>query len=219
MGFVYYTNSGLAIINMTNKTRSRKANKGFGVGRVQVAKMVERMFNRRVELKSVSASTSASATAAAGTVLYFTPILQDDTTNGRTGDQILPDHVDLNITALATASESARYILFQDKFNDGTAPTVTQVLSSANYNANYNHINVILNKRFSIIDDIRLDLSLNGEVLKHHYKTYKLNGKIGFKDTGDTSASAGPRTLWLLYIGTSTHVVSDINYRLAYRDP
>jgi hypothetical protein len=172
-----------------------------------------------VELKSVSASTTGSASSSAGTVLYFTPILQDDTTNGRTGDQILPDHIDLRVTALGTASESARYILFYDRFNDGTAPTVSQVLSSANYNAAYNHINVVLNKRFIIIDDIQLNLSLNGEILKNHSKTYKLDGKIGFKDTGDTSASAGPRTLWLLYIGMSTHVASDIHYRLAYRDP
>jgi hypothetical protein len=177
------------------------------------------MINSRVELKSVSASTSASASTAAGTVLYFTPILQDDTTNGRTGDQILPDHIDLKLTAIGSASESTRYILFQDKFNNGTAPTVSEVLSSAHYNACYNHINVVLNKRFHIIDDIQLNLNIAGEALKNHSKTYKLNGKIGFKDTGDTFASAGPRTLWLLYIGTSTHVVTDINYRLAYRDP
>jgi ribosomal protein L22 len=180
--------------------------------------VVKNMLESRMELKSVAAATGASATAAAGAVLYFTPILQDDTTNGRTGDQIVPHDITLRFTSIGSATEAARFILFQDRMNQGAAPTVSQVLSSASYNATYNHINVVLNKRFKILFDKQLDLCVAGEAQKHLTARVPLKGKIGFVDTGDTSASAGPNTLWLIYIGTSTHVVSDINYRLTYRD-
>jgi hypothetical protein len=181
-------------------------------------RVVKDMIESRIELKSVAAHTGASATTAAGTVLYFTPILQDDTTNGRTGDQIVPHDITLHCTSICSATEAARFILFQDKFANGAAPTVTDVLTSASYNATYNHINVVLNKRYKILYDHQLDLCLNGEAQKHLRRVVKLKGKIGFIGTGDTSASAGPNTLWMIYIGTSTHVVSDINYRLTYRD-
>jgi len=176
------------------------------------------MIESRIELKSVAASIGATASTAAGVVQYFTPILQDDTTNGRTGDQIVPHDITVRFTSIGSASESARFVLFQDKFANGTAPAVLDVLSSASYNATYNHINVILNKRFKILSDTQLDLNVAGEALKHHRQVIKLKGKIGFIGTGDTSASSGPNTIWLIYIGTSTHVVSDINFRLTYRD-
>jgi hypothetical protein len=189
-----------------------------GIQRRLVNRQVRSMIDSRVELKSVAAAVQGSATTAAGTVLYFTPILQDDTTNGRTGDQIVPHDITLHFTAIGSAAESARFILFHDKNNNGTAPTVGDVLSATQYNATYNHINVVLNNRFKILYDKQLDLNPNGEALKHLRQVVKLKGKIGFIGTGDTSASAGPNTLWLIYIGTSTHVASDINYRLTYRD-
>jgi hypothetical protein len=199
---------------MAAKVNNRKS----GVQHRRVHRVVKDMIESRIELKSVAASTGASATTQAGTVLYFTPILQDDTTNGRTGDQIMPHDITLKCTSICSATEASRFILFQDKFANGTAPAVTDVLSSGSYNATYNHINVVLNKRFKILYDRQLDLCLNGEAQKHLKAVVKLKGKIGFVGTGDTSASAGPNTLWMIYIGTSTHVVSDINYRLTYRD-
>jgi hypothetical protein len=102
--------------------------------------------------------------------------------------------------------------------NQGSAPTVSQVLSAASYNSTYNHINVVLNKRFKILYDKQINLCLNGEAQKNIVHRIPLKGKIGFVDTGDTSASAGPNSIWLIYIGTSTHVVTDINFRLTYRD-
>jgi hypothetical protein len=178
------------------------------------------MIESRIEMKSIAASETGTATTAAGTVKYFTQVLQDDTTNGRTGDQIVPHNITVRFTSIdsTTASESVRFIVFQDKFCNGAAPAVTDVLSSGNYNATYNHINVILNKRFKILYDKQMDLSYNGAVLQHCQKVIPLKGKIGFVGTGDTSASAGPNTIWCIYIGTSTHINSDINYRLTYRD-
>jgi hypothetical protein len=155
---------------MAAKVNNRKS----GVQHRRVHRVVKDMIESRIELKSVAASTGASATTQAGTVLYFTPILQDDTTNGRTGDQIMPHDITLKCTSICSATEASRFILFQDKFANGTAPAVTDVLSSGSYNATYNHINVVLNKRFKILYDRQLDLCLNGEAQKHLKAVVKL---------------------------------------------
>jgi hypothetical protein len=183
-----------------------------------VHRLVKNMIEARTELKSVAAAVGASASTAAGVVQYFTPILQDDTTNGRTGDQIVPHDLTVRFTSICSATEAARFVIFQDTMNQGSAPTVSQVLSAASYNSTYNHINVVLNKRFKILYDKQINLCLNGEAQKNIVHRIPLKGKIGFVDTGDTSASAGPNSIWLIYIGTSTHVVTDINFRLTYRD-
>jgi hypothetical protein len=149
----------------------------------------------------------------------LTPIAQDDSVNGRTGDVIRPNLLELRITAQnITNLDYYRVIVFKDNMNQGSAPAVTDVLNTADYNSAYAYINVEQQKRFTILTDKTMGLNPNGNNAKVLTKKIRLLGTTHYVGTTNGVASAGKNTYFAIFINAAAGGGQNFNARLNYTD-
>ncbi len=193
-----------------------KSRKGISLRKSVTKRAVVSMIQSRLEPKAITVSTVAN-TSTAGVVYYMNVIPQDDTVSGRTGVQIRPKSLMFRVAVFGAGNFVTRYILLQDRMNNGSAPAVLDVLTTADVCAHYN-INNQLNHRFKILDDTVLCVSNTGEQQRYKTHTTSLKGIIGFVGTGSTSASGGTNSIFLLAIGDSATPAFNHRVQLHYTD-
>jgi hypothetical protein len=178
----------------------------------------KQLLDSRLEKKSINIGSS-SATSATGTVLYLTPIPQDDTVNGRSGDVIRPTLLELRYSFQDTTNINYyRIIVFKDNMNQGAAPAVTDVLNSADYSSAYAYINVEQMRRFTIVFDEVYGMTPSGFNAQVHTRKLRLKGTTHFIGTGNTTASAGKDTYWAIVISGVAGAGQNFNCRLNFTD-
>jgi hypothetical protein len=171
-----------------------------------------------MEPKSQGYTLSANSTTS-GTVYFISGVGQDNTVNGRDGDQIRPFVLHCRIGLVGGSYTClARYIIFEDLMCQAANPNVTDVLLSAAYNSVYHYQNVHLQHRFKILEDKMIPLSAGGIFASSDVRDIKLKGRMEFLNTGSTVASAGKRAVFLIVIASQADVAVQVNTRMQYYD-
>lgn len=169
-----------------------------------------------VEYKYHAVSSSLNP-ALAGAVLSLSRIAQGDTEQTRDGNNCKAKSLWAKWTMYKHASATAtfvRMIWFIDTQNiSGSAPSVTDVLQSADVNEFKNHNN---RKRFVFMKDIVIDL---GDKTTHNGEWYKkMSMQLTFDGSADTDTV--DKSLYLLYLSneaTNTPTLL-IKHRLRFVD-
>lgn len=152
-------------------------------------KAVRDMFEAQVERK-IQIGTLNTTASIAGFMTYFSSIAQDDTISGRTGDKIILKEVDWTFSYSDTVLSVCRFMLVLDRFNQGVAPTVTDVLSSATVQAHLQAVNRLQN-RFKVLADVTLDIAPGSRQYITKRGTVKLNVPTFFNGTTAAVALLG----------------------------
>jgi hypothetical protein len=186
-------------------SRSSKANKTSKV----VAREVKSAIMATRERKNYSVTATYQNTVAGVVSPLSQGLVQGDTLNTRTGYTIFPLKLQLNYSFLSGAGSTNslhRIIVFADKLNQGTLPTVVQVLDGAVYNSTY----ALLNKqqsRFKILyDKMHGVVGAGNSAATHAQLVIKLKGQIFYNGTANVAADNGPHSLFVMTLTDSVAV-------------
>lgn len=179
-------------------------------------KAVRDMLEAQVERK-MSIGTLNSTATTAGFLTYFSSIGQDDTLSGRTGDKIRLKQVDWTFSYSDTVLSVCRFILLVDRLNQGAAPAVTDILSSATVQAHLQPVNRLQN-RFKILADVILDVAPGARQYLTRKGTIKLDIPTYFNGTSAALASAGKNAMFLLCVGGQATGGIAVNVAQTYTD-
>jgi hypothetical protein len=188
--------------------------------RVNVGTEVSRILERNAEQKVTIAASVGATIASTGTMIGLSVnVAQGDNFDNRTGDKITYTHtlVKTRFTAVTT-SQSARFILFSDRFNQGTTPAITDLLQTNNFIAGYNQLTVMQQKRMVIHRDWTVDCNIAGEAIKSTTFTLGRTGSIYYNGTTAVAASNGRGALFLLVIGSASTGLYDLMVESKYVD-
>lgn len=187
---------------------------------MQIAKENRRRLNNSHENKYRDVAPNAITTAVAGAVYILSNIETGNTDDTRIGEKIHAKSLEVNINDYEVAvGQTTRIVVFIDKQQHGTAPTVTQVLTSADVLSLTNRSN---DERFTILRDITYPKTLviegNSTMTKH--LRIRLNRNIHY--IGDTSleASMGAGNIYMLVVSRLAGAANTFRYssRLIFTD-
>lgn len=181
---------------------------------------MRRILENQAEKKTQIVSNSGVGVTAVGTMINLSNnVIQGDDLNNRSGDKINVVGTRLLMRAVALVnSQTIRFILVSDNFNQGTTPAVTDVLNAASFIGNYNQTLVVQQKRFTIHGDWAVDVNINGESVKSLVKTFGRTGAIFYNGATAVASSNGRRACFLLVIGSSATGTYDFSWEVRYTD-
>lgn len=222
MGKKYYTKN-------TKKRKVRTKNRGmlskayhhkFSVA--DVAKQVHRLRGIiNSELMNHDLSVSTSSYTNSGAISCCTLISQG-VDSGRVGLSILAKSFELRLRATIHASATfttLRLIVFTDNMQQGTLPTVTEVLESASMLAQYEADNNL--GRFGKLYDGIINLDSSSKQGDYLNVTIPLGNKhIKFNGTGATQADQGKQSIYVLGISNEATNAPSVDWvsRVRYYD-
>jgi hypothetical protein len=195
-----------------------KKNNNTSRKRVATIADVKQIIRGQAEIKRyVLLSTGNSNTTTGNVINLSNGIVQGDDITNRAGDQIRMIRHQLHVRGSAiTVNQTFRFIWFKDNTNRGTTPSVIELLNSASYFAQYNPV-TLQQSRFTILGDLSLDCSINGESIKS--KMLNRKGKlVSYNGATAVAGSNGPGAVFVLVIGDSLTGLYDIAYEAHYTD-
>jgi len=183
---------------------NKKSNK------VQMTKRIIRdMIESKKETKSVTLTSSYTDLAIGFVGSVSQIIVQGDNITQRAGDIIFPKELTFNYTLLSgvgSTNSFHRFIIFQDMFNTGVAPVVTDVLDTGVFNATY-PVLYRQQRRFKILHDkIYGVVGAANSAATHIQRRIKMKGKIFYNGGTNLTVSNGPGSIWFLAITDSVTV-------------
>lgn len=141
----------------------------------------------------------------AGSIISFSTMAQGlDYAQNRIGDSIKLQRIEARyrIAMATTATKTfGRVIYFRDLDGYGTAPSVTDVLETADVLSPYKFLN---SERFSILYDELLCLSSTGDASEVATINMNHEGHIKYLGTTATAASNGKGSLYFLILSNET---------------
>jgi len=185
-----------------------------------VATLVRKTMENLAETKVFSVNTVTQTVTLAGTVANITnAIIEGDDIGNRAGTKIHLKRVKLYFRCFSvTNSQTFRFILFRDLFNQGTTPAVVDLLPTGTWTSQYSDIHQIQQKRFHIIEDWMVDCNLTGNNIRSHVKDIALTSNVYFNGTTAVAASNGRGAMFLLIIGSSATGTFDFNVQVMFND-
>jgi len=185
-----------------------------------IAKQVRSVIDGMSEMKVNSLSAVSQTVASAGGIYDIgINIPEGSDVSQRSGTTIMLEEIRLYYRCFAvTTSQTFRFILFQDRFNSGVTPTVTELLPTTTYLSQYSDIREIQQHRYIILDDWYANSQISGEIIKSHNRTLKLHRKIFYNGATAVVASGGHNALFLCVIGSSSTGTFDFRIQMMYKD-
>lgn len=200
--------------NKINKTIKRRVRKP------SVAALVRSAMLEMQEHKVRSVQQSSVVISSAGAVINLTNgIVEGDDVNMRSGTTIkmLKQHFRFAFNVVGI-DQSARFIIFADMLNQGTTPTVTEVLPTTGYLSHYSDIRQIQQKRFKILLDSTLDVSVAGPSRVTRRGDINYKGKVYYNGTTAIASANGLGSIFLLVIGSLSTGTYDYDWQGVYTD-
>jgi len=182
-----------------------------------VLRLVRREIDKRLEKKSINVGSS-SGSSTSGVVGYISPIPQSNSVNGRSGDVIRPNLLELRFSCQDPNNINYyRILVVRDNMNQGTSPAVTDVLSSADTQSAYHYVNVEQQRRFTIVFDKTYATT---PVAQAHTisKKIPLGGTTHFVGTDNTVSSAGRGSYFLIHLCQVAGMGQSYNARINFTD-
>lgn len=186
---------------------------------LSIAKFVRGIVN--VEKHFFDTNQAITGALIGGTVYPLTQIVQGDAYNQREGNSIKAVSHQIRMViqpaVTATSNNVARFIVFRDTQQQGTTPTVAQVLETGAFNSYINHLN---GQRFQVIWDKVVDVPPQGQNdAVRIFKLYKKDNSH-IKYSGPNFSDTREGNIYVLVISnelTDTPFI-EFNYRLRYVD-
>lgn len=178
------------------------------------------VVNSKLERKNNTVANNGVNVSTAGTVVPVTNgITEGDDVFQRSGTVINLARIRFLMRGTAvTSSSSIRFILFRDMINTGVFPTVSLLLSSANWTSQYASTTQMQQHRFKILHDATLDLSINGEAVKTKQLDMAVKGQVMFNGATAVSSAEGPGAVYLLIIGNTATTLYDYTVQVVFTD-
>jgi len=185
-----------------------------------MTKQVRSIIDGMSETKVNSLINVSQTVAAAGAIFDVSVnIAEGNDIFNRSGTTVLLEQIRLYYRCFSVvSSQTFRFILFQDRFNGGGLPGVTDLLPSGTYLSQFSDIRTIQQHRFVILDDWYANSQISGEIIKSHNKTIKCHKKIYYNGATAVSSSAGHNSLYLCVIGSSSTGLYDFRIQMHYKD-
>lgn len=194
------------------------------LGKQTIGARIKKAIEKSKEQKYVDRKLStAAALTTAGLVQKLSVIAQGTTDTTRIGDAVTLTGIELKVDGSSAVAGSAdnsivRYVVFQWKADDTTAPVVGDILelsvSTAPYTASYNHDK---KSQYKIIDDFRIAVSATGPDTFQSFRKYY--GRRMLKDIRFLAAgNNGYNHVYVISMGSNTSVVNNIDTRVEYTD-
>ncbi len=198
---------------MANKSGKRRP--------VSISTQIQRAIRKSEEVKFLDNSSGGNTTVDyTGLINNISLVTTGTGVSNKIGSSIHPRWLELRIVIDPTASNTWRYIVFQDTMATGAAPITSDVLSTVGSTyatvSPYNFENYRTNKRFKIHLDHTIGASTGGPGAISYTKRIPLGGFIGFQ-TGNVLYK---NTLYILFISDSAAAVGVQRWytRLCYTD-
>lgn len=203
---------------MVNNKLSKQKNKMTRT--TNVAALVRKAMLGLAETKVYSTQAITQTVSNTGVVSNISNgIIEGDDIANRSGTRITVRKLRLYYRCFAVgASQTFRFILFRDLFNQGTTPGVVDLLPAVTWYSQYSDIHQIQQKRFHIIDDWIADSNLTGNLIRSREKNITLQAPIFYNGTTGVAASNGKGAMFLLVIGSSSTGTFDWSVQLDYND-
>jgi len=185
---------------------------------LKLAKENRRRLNNSNDPKFVY-ETLATTLLAIGQIHPLSYTAVGDTDLTRNGSKVHATRIQINMEDQDVADGSLRMILFRDKAQHGTLPTVQEVLHDIDFLSFIDRKNI---NRFIVIRDILVPRTKN--IITGTSNTYRFNARVNFNIhyIGDTAveASAGANNIYLLVISDVDGTADDfsINSCVTYTD-
>jgi len=185
-----------------------------------LTKQVRSIIDGMSETKVNSLINVSQTVAAAGAIYDVTVnIAEGNDIFNRSGTNIMLEEIRLYYRCFSVvSSQTFRFILFQDRFNGGGLPGVTDLLPSGTYLSQFSDVRTIQQQRFIIIDDWYANSQIAGEIIKSHRRSIKCHKKIFYNGATAVSASAGHNSVYLCVIGSSSTGTFDFRIQMLYKD-
>lgn len=164
---------------------------------------VLRVVRSIAEKKVYVGGAAGQVTAATGVVWALSQgITQGDAVNSRDGTQITIQNINVRVDVFmptATIAAGVRVIIFSDTQNNGSLPSVVDVLNSASFIAPYSIIQQVT-KRFRVHADNMRNLTAGGTQQVVFNINRSFTQKISYNGTTDVAASNGKNAVFMLII-------------------
>lgn len=184
-------------------------------------KAVQSVLYSRAERKAFTTTQAGLTSSTGGVVFALTQgCVQGDTNTQRDGAQCFIRHLQLNHRTTATvASGSLRYLVFQDHFNLGAVPVTADILQSAANLSPHNFLNVVEQKRFRVLLDETIDVSLAGKLVSTKmHKRLPFSPALYYNATTDVAGANGKNAIFILIIGNIATLTYDYEFSMEYID-
>lgn len=203
------------------KAKTQKSTKS----EVKTLKKKVNKMTRSIEKKHHDLSATKVA-ASDAPVFGLSLISEGDASTQREGLQISPTYLEIRAKVKYAAdntigNQPVRVIIFQDRDQAGTIPTVTSVLEQADISSVYNNVNL---KRFRILSDKvvfpRTTMVANnlGNPLTNTYGYYslkkKLSGTIRYLTNSNNQSGQGKYNIYAIVLGDT--VIGGLDTDLAW---
>ncbi len=153
-----------------------------------------------------------------GAIANLTQIAQGDGLNTRSGDKVLIDKIHVRCNILATATSNWRYVVFRDRYNTGTTPTVGDVLAGPTVASPYSTINVIQQKRFTILMDKVMSFSSAGSLSGTFKRCINVNQPTYYSGSSATANQAAGQIYVLVISDVATAGAHAFEAQTIYND-
>jgi hypothetical protein len=200
------------------KTFKAQTNKTSAVITKRLRRLEQYQSSHRGDLKK-AVIQGYYTPSVAGAMYYLSGTVTGDTYDDRTGLVINVQRYYLNINFKMTTTAAVRILIVIDKFNQGSTPSVTDILEVGDVTSPLNYSNTVAQKRFRIILDKTYNFSINGTLSAHELKDIALPLKIRYIGSSASSAFAGQNSMYLLMISdTPTAGSVGFNSRILFTD-
>ncbi len=178
-------------------------------GRRRPLRRVDRQQNRRISRLERSQEVNVGVKAISvspdtgGVIVGISQLAQGDTNLTREGNKVIAKRINLRLRFLKTVAttDTMRVIIFADKEQHGTIPTLANVLQSVDTTS---HLNINNKVRFRIFKDMIVNFSSDDaggpDLVYRQIKVNLRNMPIFFIGTAADDASAGKNNLYLLAV-------------------
>jgi len=185
-----------------------------------MAVIARRVLMNTAEKKVKSINASGANTGVAGTVINLTNgIVEGDDIFDRSGTKIFVSKIEARFRATAVInSQTTRFIIFRDLFNQGTTPAVSDVLPVATVTSHYSDTRYVQQKRIVILDDWVVDVNIAGEAVKTRKFGRQNAGAVYYNGATAVAGSNGKGSIFLLVIGTAATGTYDYDITMVFND-
>jgi len=184
-------------------------------------------MDRLLEIKTFNQAPSGNITPGMGGTLtggLCNAIVQGDGDNNREGNIIHIKRLKFLFTAFDSVPSLVRVIVFVDRQANGSTPTVTDVLDSASYLAQYSELNVVGHggSRFTILWDhtwtVNPQIAATATYGSTFAKDFTMKMPVTYIANAGTAADVSKNNIWLLSISSTTTGVYQYSSSLVYTD-
>lgn len=186
----------------------------------RMALIARKVLLSTAEKKIKIVANAVANTSTTGTVINISNnVVEGDDIFDRSGTKITVTESMIRYRAIAVASsQTTRFILFRDVMNQGTTPTVSDVLPNVSVIGNFSDTRYYQQKRFHIINDWIVDVNINGEAIKTQTFINKNVGAVLYNGPTNVAASNGKGAIFLLVIGSAATGFYEYNSTLLFND-